>query len=123
MNWQTISKSFFNNTENLCKYFFSVLKKELKINKYYDQSELHKLAARLEKHNYIKKVGFDIWDTEEELDNTIIPFTMIVTFECVSDGYESTVTVNLGMFGVHSSVMIDGFEDPYIEVKSDYFKY
>lgn len=123
MNWQTISKSFFNNTENLCKYFLSVLKKELKINKYYDQSELSKLAARLEKNNYIKKVGFDIWDTEEGLNYSIVQFTMIVTFECVADGYESTVTINLGMFGIHSDIMNDGFEDPYVEVTSDHFKY
>lgn len=101
----------------------SVLKKELKSNKYYDQSELVTLKKKLEKYNYIKEVIFDLWDLEEEPEYTVQPLTIIVTFECIADGYQSTVTANLGMFGVHTNIMIDGFEDPYIEVTSDYLKY
>lgn len=123
MNWQTISKSFINNTQKLCEYFLSVLKLELKSNKYYEPDELYKLKAKLEKHNYIKEVTFDLWDLEEETEYTVQPFTIIVTFECIADGYQSTVTVNLGMFGVHTNVMLDSFEDPYVEVTSDYIKY
>ena len=52
MNWQTISKSFLNNTENLCKYFLSVLKKELKIMAIREDTSLSGLIIKMINEGY-----------------------------------------------------------------------
>lgn len=122
MNWQTLSNSFQKNVENCIKYFLTCLKQELRKNKYYDESNIKILAKKLEKNNYIKNVNFHLWDTEEEAEYVVTPISISVTFNMLADGFETTVDVSLGMYGISGSIISDGFEDSYVDIKSSYFK-
>lgn len=40
----------------------------------------------------------------------------------LADGFETTVDVSLGMYGISGNIISDGFEDSYVDIKSSYFK-
>lgn len=122
MNWQTLTNSFQKNVENCIKYFLTCVKQELRKNKHYDESNIHILAKKLEKNNWIQNVNFHLWDAEEEAECVVTPFSISVTFNMLSDGFETTVDVSLGMYGISGCIISDGFEDSYVEIQSATFR-
>lgn len=120
MNYKTLSSSFQNNVRNCVKYFLACAKQELRKNKYYDESNIKILAQKLEKNNFIQSVYFEMWDTEYEEELVVRPFSISVVFYVLADGYEVTVDVDLGMYGVLGNITTDGIEDSYVNIEAKY---